>query len=261
MRRPELALVAVGALVAWAAVLLMPPEQPVRVGLGLLLTTWLPGVAATAAIFGPRRVGGPDGVLLSVGLSLAIAILAGFVLNTGGVSLSPETWAAALVIVTFVGVAIAWTRSPAAIYQATPLGQGSLPRIRLLDGVLLGAAGVLVVIAVALARNGVIQQATGPFSTVWLVPNDAGSQARVGVANHEGQSTTYRLVLTDPTGIVNQWPAVTVNDGQQWEVDVAISNSPSRLDVQLYLADEPGVVYRSASWGVGPSAETDGLTP
>lgn len=260
-RRPELALVALGAVLAWAAVLLLRPEEPVRVVLGLLLTTWLPGYAATAAIFGGRRVGGPDGVLVSLGLSVAVAILSGFVLNTFGVALSRETWAATLAIVTFAGVAIAWARSPSAIYQATPLRQGSLPRMRASDGVLLGAAVVLVVIAVALARNGVIQQPTPGFSSVWLVPNGAGPQFRVGAANHEGRPTAYRLVLTDPSGIVDEWPEVALRDGEQWEVSVAVRNSPSRLDLRLYLVDKPGSVYRSASWGVVPSADESSATP
>jgi uncharacterized membrane protein len=255
LRRPDLALVAVGALVAWAAVLLLPPEHLVRAGLGLLLTTALPGYAASAALLGPRRVGGPDGVLLTLGLSLAIAILTGFTLNAVGASLSRETLAAALVIATLIGVGIAWARSPTAIYQATPLGRGAMPRLRLADAAVLGAAGVLLVVAVALARNGVAQQPTERFSSVWLVPNANATQVRVGVANHEGQRTTYRLVLANPTSIVLEWPAIAVEDGQQWEADAPVTNSQSRLELNLYLADKPGVVYRTASWGVIPGVE------
>lgn len=254
-RRPDLALVGLVTLAALAAVLGLPPEMPVRVGLGLLLTTVLPGYATTAALLGPRRVGGPDGVLFALGLSLAIAVLTGFLLNIWPGGLSRDTWAVGLVIVTLVGVAIGWARSPTAIYQASPLGRGSLPRIRLLDGALLGAAGILVVIAIGLARIGVAEQPTDVFSSVWLVPNDAGSEVRVGVANHEGRPTTYRLVLSNPTNVVKEWPAVAVGDGQQWEADVPIISPHGRLELHLYLADKPGFVYRTASWGAAPSVD------
>jgi uncharacterized membrane protein len=255
MRRPDLGLVAIGALLAWAAVLLLPPDHLVRVGLGLLLTTALPGYAASAALLGPRRVGGPDSVLLTLGLSLPIAILTGLLLDAFGANLSRETWAAALAIVTLIGVGVAWGRSPSAIFQASPAGQGSMPRLHRPDAVVLGLAGVLVVIVVALARNGVAQQPTEPFSSVWLVPNAAGTQVRVGVANHEGHRTTYRLVLASPTSTVQEWPAVTVEDGQQWEADLPIISSHGRLELQLYLADKPGFVYRTASWGAAPSVD------
>ena len=61
---------------------------------------------------------------------------------------------------------------------------------------MLAAAGVLTVLAFVLARGGVGLGPRAVFTELWLLPIDGGGSVRVGVANHEGDDATYRLVVT-----------------------------------------------------------------
>src|SRR3989442_14452354 len=77
--------------VAWA---LFPRSQSVvGIILALPLVLLLPGYTLTEALFPKRPFGAAQRLTLSLGLSLAITILSGFVLNLLPQGLGPLSWA------------------------------------------------------------------------------------------------------------------------------------------------------------------------
>jgi uncharacterized membrane protein len=252
------ALVAVGA---WATGAVLSVEGPVRIGFGLLITTAVPGYAVTAAIFAPARPRGSDGVLMTLSLSVSVVILTGFVLNASGILLRPQTWATALAGLSLAAAAFAWVRSPSSAPHARPV-LGSSRRVpSLADATVMLMSGVLVIAAIGLANIGAIKQPTEPFSALWLIPNDAASQALVGVRNDEGRPMVYRLVLESSTSTIEEWPMVDLADSEQWQATVALAKPPTYLELRLYRADQPTVVYRRVSWGAVPTATAGDAAP
>src|SRR5438105_797407 len=77
--------------VIWA---LLPSRIPiVGIVLALPLVFILPGYALTEVLFRKRSLGAPERLLFSIGLSLAIAILSGLILNLLPGGLQAISWA------------------------------------------------------------------------------------------------------------------------------------------------------------------------
>ena len=94
--RSNLVLAMAVAGVAMAIVLLDFAPPPIRIAATLPLVILLPGYALTSALFARQTTELPIGLLLSVGLSLAITILEGLLLNLTPWGLQATSWALAL---------------------------------------------------------------------------------------------------------------------------------------------------------------------
>jgi hypothetical protein len=77
---------------------------------GLALVLVLPGYALTAALFPWSTLSGEKRFLFSLGLSLALTALGGFVLHWTPWGISPESWAVLLGGMTLLGCGIAFAR-------------------------------------------------------------------------------------------------------------------------------------------------------
>src|SRR5262245_60324357 len=97
-----MAAVAIASGLAWLAIW-QTTVPALRVVGGLLLAFVLPGLAATSALFPARAISRPERLVLTPGLSLALLVVGGLVLNVAGVKLTTLAWAslAALAGVTF----------------------------------------------------------------------------------------------------------------------------------------------------------------
>jgi hypothetical protein len=100
--------------------------------------------------------------------------------------------------------------------------------------------------AVALAREGTSVQRYPGFTQLWLVP-DAHTQAlSLGVANSEGATTRYQLVLLH-NGLPLGGPRkLTLRNGQVWRLSLGFTTN---VTAHLYRLPSFSRIYREVSAG------------
>lgn len=214
--------------------------------LTLPLVFLLPGYALTAALFARRPLGLVETLLISVGLSLATAVLGGLAMNYTVWGLSTLFWIIVLCGVTLLGCSVAAIRrigqkSAAAKRPNIGLGPGQV--------FLLGVSVIVIVGALGMARQGAIAQPSTPFTQLWADPI-SGAQPNlynVGIRNEESTPITFRLVATLAGNPAYTWPGITLPPGQTWTGIISVPGGPSNtspVGLQLYSSDAPDQVYR-----------------
>ena len=106
-RHLDLALVFIVAVAELGLSFIPNFAGPARVLVGLPAVVFVPGYALTAAIWPAGGLQSIERFALSLGLSLALATLAGLLLYATGVGLRPVPWAVVLAVPTVVGSVIA----------------------------------------------------------------------------------------------------------------------------------------------------------
>lgn len=244
MRRRSLALLAAVAIGA-PAVALTPGEllQPVAaLALGPPLVLLLPGYALTAAIFPRRVLGAAERLTFSLGLSLALAVLGGFVLNLTPAGLRAGSWAALLGGVTAAALVASLRRRSAA--------GGTHPGIGLTrgQGAVLGLAALTVAGAVVVGVAGEAGSRTADLTQLWMLPAGDGApdRVRLGIGSLESATRDYRLeVVLD--GQVIYSSALTLEPGERWEAVAILPEATAgtaTIEANLYRSDAPETVYR-----------------
>jgi uncharacterized membrane protein len=177
-----LAALALVVPLGWLSLLLLAP-----------LAFFLTGYALSAAIFVAARPDPARALWIDLGLSLAVLALLPLPLNYLG-GLTPAAWALALVLVVFIGCAIAAARRPQG-WSDPWLESARVLRPRAAAVVLGLGALVLVAGALVLAYVPLSNSKAVGFSELWLRPVDsaAGSAVRIGVGSEEQAATAYRL--------------------------------------------------------------------
>jgi len=216
----------------------------IRVICGIPLVALCPGYSLVAAIFPGRSPGWPERVLLSLGLSLSVAILGALVLNASLWGLQTGSWATLFFVVTVASCLIAARRransQPARSVWATP-------RLRMSQLILLGLAGLVTVAAVRVARTpGPVTGVLG-YTVLWMLPADQDeNNIYLGVSSNELSPTRYRLTIKLDGQLVVDTPEITLAPGEKWEraLDLPHVRSGEIVEAALYRADAPGSVYR-----------------
>ena len=234
--------------VVWA---LLPSHIPV-IGaiLALPLVFVLPGYILTEALFHRRSLGVPARLLFSLGLSLAIDILGGLILNLLPTGLRGTSWAALLGLLTAVlSLPVAYLR------RGAPVNGVRLPRLRftISNFVLFGLAIIVAILSIGYDAIGVAQQPHPGFTQLWMLPAvQAGKNCAVhlGVRSFESTSVTYRGTLTVEKAQVATWSSVVLAPQQEWKRSVLIPPGVTNdvyVKVQLYRVDKPQTVYREVN--------------
>jgi Protein of unknown function (DUF1616) len=243
-RNPDLLLVVLLAATA-AVVVNVVDGVPVRIVFALPLLLILPGYALTAAIFARRRPGMSHVVLLSVGLSLAVAALGALLLDLT-VGLRTWSWSVLELCVVCGGCAVALVRRR---------GTTDLPRVLRIrqpgvrDVLLLLGAALLAAAAVAFARTPLSANKVQGYTALWLVPtsNHDYSTLRLGVKSGELRTQVYRLVVTRGGRVVYAKRGLVLEPAQAWTRTVAIS-PPRRRGATAVTAR----LYRSQDAAASP---------
>jgi uncharacterized membrane protein len=229
------------ATIALLVAVLLAPNNPARVVLGLPFVLFFPGYVLIAALY-PRR-GDLDGVerlALSLGLSLAVVPLIGLVLNytPWGIRLTPILVSLALFIVVCSAVAARQRMRHSARERFAADIRPLLQAARNLPWVSVAvAAGVIGVLLFAGFRFGVLGGSrVGETFTEFYVLGPGGkaegyprraivgepSQVIVGVINHEGHTARYRIqVQAGADRLASEGP-FALPDGERREDRVAI---------------------------------------
>jgi len=208
----------------------------VRIALGIPFVLLAPGYAMTAAARPNVRGDLTERVVLSLGLSFAIAVLGGLLLNLTQPGLIRETWIALLGVVTIVGALVAAARRNADAHTSLPLPgvRGSLVAL---------VVGLVAIAAYEVAASGAVQQDQSQgFSQLWILSPDGAPNAtgavQVGLRNLEVAQTTYHVqVLTDGAVALDD-SGVTLAPGQTWEITLPAATAAGRV--------VEAVVYRGA---------------
>ena len=161
---------------------LSPVELPtlLRTAAAAPFVLFLPGYAVLNAAFA-GNMSGAKGFSLSVGLSLAIVVLTGFLLDVI-YGLTPLAWAVALSGITLFFV---W-RAPTVRICILSAESVAPLKVQRSDRAALLAAGVFVVLAIVIARSSALNYKPFDFTEFWLVPSaDLPATYTVGISNQE----------------------------------------------------------------------------
>jgi uncharacterized membrane protein len=246
-----LALAASALAAAELGILLGP--VPIRVASGLTLGCILPGFVISRVILNQRRIEGSEQLLLIPGLSLAIAVITGLVLNTAHIRLTAVSWAIALGLVSAAGlVAVARLEDG---HEVKPMARGAPARVTRASlggrhALGIGPAAMFVFAALAVTAAvtiGVLGQrqhdSETAFTQLWALPGlSSGSIVRLGVASHERGDVRYRIRVSVEGRVVRS-QALMLRPGQMWQSTQRVARSAERVDVAL-LTSPHGRVYR-----------------
>ncbi|HEY0601273.1 MAG TPA: DUF1616 domain-containing protein [Herpetosiphonaceae bacterium] len=242
----DLLIVSVLAVAMLALALLGWDGGVLRLVLGLLLVLVLPGYALTAALFPDPTLPRTDRLLYTVGLSLVVTILGGFVLNWTPWGLRAQSWAVLLSYITLGGCVAAVMRRPVVVVAP----QRSALRLSPGQAALFALAALTLVGSVAIARSEAAQHPAPDVVQLWILPGDQLQTARLGVITKGPTAGSYRLVVQRGGYTIREWPALTLKDDDRWEATIEISaRQPGSGPIQarLYRADEPNAIYRSVT--------------
>ena len=248
--RPRTAVIALALVGATALLVLLVASLSgiadvvlAAAGLGVLI---LPGFALAITRRPARSLRRLDLFLVAAALSLATVALGGLALNLLPGGLSRTSWLGLTAVLLLASAVLARGGRP-------QLRRETLVRPKSGQAVALVAAGVLVAIALLIARVGV-KQPTVPYSALWIVPAAAG-MAQIGLDNHEDVTISFRVDVSVNGTIETTFPAITVLDGERWTALVAQPDPGGPpLDVRVYLAGDPEVVYRHVTFSSGTGA-------
>ncbi len=237
-----------GLNVVWA---LLPSHVPViGIMLALPLIFVLPGYTLTQALFHKRSLGVPARLLFSLGLSVAIDILGGLILNLLPAGLHRISWAVLLGLLTAVfSLPVAYLR------RAAPVSGVRLPGLRftISSSVLFGLAIVVVALSIAYDAIGVAQQTHPSFTQLWMLPTVQSGKScavRLGLRSFESTSVTYRVTMTIEKAQAATWPSVVLAPQGEWDRLVPIPPKITDnvfVEAQLYRVDNPQTVYREVN--------------
>jgi uncharacterized membrane protein len=251
-RNLDILIVSILGLVPLGLVLLGVNDVAGRLVFALLLTFLLPGYALQAAMITTPTLGKAERLLLSLGLSLAVAILGGFILNLTAWGLRTSSWAVWLGAITVAGCLAAMVRRHgirAASRPGPPQFHGFAQLVPLgLAGLMVIAAVVIVVRSVMLASDFAARYPALEVVQLWALPETVNGQItlHVGIATRQAETATYRLRLQQGGQLLREWPTITLSAGEQWEIRVTLPGNLTDavpVDALLYRQGAP-VAYR-----------------
>lgn len=245
------------------------PGRPWIIGLilALPLVLILPGYTLTQLLFrkksassGPGQtskpanslrlghpIGSTDQIILTLGLSMAIDILVGFVLNILPIGLQALSWALSLGILTVIFASLAlFVRRR----DTVTTGKVLRPRLALFDVLFLGLAAFVIINAIWLAA---IRPPTPQpsFTQFWMVPADPTHKVcavTLGIQNFELSSIQYNISMTvNGERVTGNWSTIALDPQQKWTQAVSITpeaQNDLHVEARLYRADQPSTVYR-----------------
>jgi uncharacterized membrane protein len=234
--------------VVWA---LLPSHTPaIGIILALPLVFVLPGYTLTEAMFHKRALEASHRLLLSLGLSLAIDILGGFILNMLPAGLQARSWAVLLGLLTAVfSLLVGYLRRGTQLYGA----QSARFRFTIYEFILFGLATTVAILSVQYSAISLAQQPHPGFTQLWMLPSvqaEKSCAVRLGVRSFESTSVTYRIVMTMNGTQVMTEPSVVLAPQGEWDrlVPVTLTTAGNAyIEVRLYRLDRPETVYREVT--------------
>lgn len=192
-------------------------------------------------------VTGLERVFVGTAIALMVPVLGGLALSGAGIPLHRTSWVSLLSVVTLIG-GLVLTVKRGKTAASAPRGKGTR---KLMSGWHVAAFGTAVLIAIgaiALAVIGADIQKYPGYTQLWLSPLEhKSSSASLGVANQEGSTVHYRLVLLR-RGLVSITWNIALANGQTWRRTVPFS-SRYPITADLYRLPDLSHPYRDVANG------------
>lgn len=246
LNRPALILLAAILLLLVVLVAVQPSAARTMVAVAMVL--FVPGFALTLILFERDRLGTPERILLSIGLSIAITALIGLLLNWTPWGLQPAAlWPALLLGLALEVAVIVFIRRLKLVDVARlPVDINFTAR----QWVLMGLAVLVTLMAFRVASTPAPEQGLDGYTVLWVQPTEMPDTIQLGVNSEEFEPTKFQLKF-EINGITREGRTLELNPGESWEgtfrlpVDY-MAGSP--LTVSLYRLDNPTEVYRHVVW-------------
>ncbi len=247
-RSYDLAAVVAVAVLALLLGVLARGSNPLLVAVGLPLVLLAPGYALSAVLVPDRSFGLAERLLLSVGVSIAIAVVGGLLLNLLPGPLDAGLWRTFLAGFTlFVGIYALWRRE-----QGLPAPGPLVTRVSMREASLAAGGALLIGLALGLGAIGISPTSSSAaggelssndrFTQLWATPAQNGAQRviRVGLRNYEDETMVYRVTLEAGGNVFAEWPQVTIKTGASWQAQAATPANLAGSDVtaNAYRANE-----------------------
>ncbi|HEV7237304.1 MAG TPA: DUF1616 domain-containing protein [Ktedonobacteraceae bacterium] len=262
MRRNNLDLLVVEFIALLNVVWALLPNRPSLIGtiLALPLLFVLPGYTLTEVLFHQKLLNGTYRLVLSLGLSLALAILGGFILNALPGGLQALSWAVFLgLLTTAFALLVAYLRRRVQGREVQVQGIRPLKLRFSISAYLVVLAAAMAILSVLYAVIGVEQQPHPGFTQLWMLPaaqNGTSSAVNLGIRSFEATTVTYRVTMTMNGQTLRIWPSVVLKPDQTWNQVVPIAPDGTHslyIEAQLYRLDQPQTVYRNVHLTLHPS--------
>jgi hypothetical protein len=237
--------VAVGVAVLECVAVAIHLAGPVLILLGIGLFA-IPGYVWSEVLLG-RAVATLERVVVATGLAFILPVLGGLALYTAGISLHDAAWVGLLATASITGALVLVIQR-----RGTPpeVERNDSRRIRpsILHAVVYVVAGAIAMGAVALAVLGADAQKYPGYTQLWLTPfkNDT-QRATLGIANQQGSTLKYRLVLRRNGRVDDSWN-ITLATGDTWQRTVTYTMKYP-LVADLYRLPNLSLPYREVDNG------------
>ncbi len=238
------------AVIACLAAALLPVSlAALRAPLALPLVLFVPGFAIVVAALPTDQRSTSEVVLLSVAVSVGVAISSGVILNGIGVRLLAAPWMGVLTAVTVAAAAAATARGHASAVH--------LPRIslRAREAAALGGALVLLGGAAALGFAPLrAPEATQGATALWLTPAPSGhGVVCVGVISDQLRPATYTVSVKVGRRAPRRFGPITLAPGTRWTRTVSVGPGTPVVVGTLSTSAAPRAAYRRAqlrAWNI-----------
>ncbi len=215
-----------------AAVLILHTGSPARLIAGIALVLILPGLAVGRALL-PLDERGPERLVVALGGSAAIVVLAAIILDLIGLPLEAAVWAPVLVTVTVVASVVAHVR-----HLYLPRGRLELAPPRPVGALLIALALALIAGALVLGTTPLSAPGGTPgYTALWIQTNAAGGAAAVARSD-QLHPVQYELSVSVDGHPVDASPSFTLAPGEEYRARVPPPlRSGARVTARLYRLD------------------------
>lgn len=231
-----------------------------RIILGLPVVIFIPGYLLLSALFPNKNdLGGVERVAFSIGLSIAIAIIIGAILNftPWGISLYPILISAAVFAV--ITTAVAWYRSLQSyeeFYITLNINLYRWQETAGLDKLLFISLAVAVLVALgSIGYVVAVPKHEQMFTEFYLLSSDGRAEnypkqavlgeaveITVGIVNHEGMVLSYTVAIKGDGIEDSQVSTGELASGDKWQELVSFiprsSGAEQKVEFWLYIAGE-----------------------
>lgn len=242
---PILRLVALVALVSAPITLLFPTL--VAASLAVAMVFVLPGYAWSASLLYRCKFGIVETVVATIGISMTIVVLGGFLLNLTPWGLRHHSWTLLLLSALAAGVAVLWLKRRQAPTAIPDPRRYCLFTSR--QAILVILTFFVTAAALLVAQYGANQHTGAGFTQFWLLQTSQPNTVRVGMRNQEGVATTYRLRITVGGRTLRDWYPIRLPPDSRWEAEALLTlprEPGDYVEATLYREMNGDVVYRRA---------------
>jgi hypothetical protein len=237
------------AICVWAAMTVIAvgrlEYQPLRLVLALPLLLLFAGHAMLRA-FGPAASSRTEHLVYAIGLSVAAALMGGFLLN-GISALTPLGWALWVQAVVAASTVIAMVRET---MGGTQWLANDAFRLRGRHWATIGVSAVLVCGSYFLAISDEARQREFRYVEFWLVRGDGGDgELVVGIKNAEVAIRVFDVEVSRGGEVVAVWRSVHLEPGGTWtqplnvQIDAGLER---KIRARLYDHSD-GKLYRQVT--------------